>query len=163
TAKGREIFALADHAGAVHALAFVGDRTVLSASADKTVRFSDVPLLNLFDGHAGGVVDVQFSANGAQALSAGADKTIKIWDMAKGAAIKTFGPLADPIKAVTWSKDNALIGAAAGKTVKLWNAGDGKEVATIALATDARSLSISPDKTKVAIGGADKITRVLDI
>src|SRR5207302_9390627 len=92
-ALGREIFTVSDHTAAVHGLAFLGDnRTILSASADTTVRFSDVPLLTMFDGHKDGVVDVLYNATGAQALSAGGDKTVKLWDMTKNAVVKTFGP-----------------------------------------------------------------------
>jgi WD40 repeat protein len=163
-ALGREVFNVPDHAAAVHALGFLGDnRTVVSASADKTVRFSDVPLLTLFEGHVAGVSDVLFNANGAQALSAGADKTVKLWDMAKNAVIKTFGPLPEPVKALTWSKDNTLVCAASGKIIKVWNVADGKELAAITAPADVRSLALSPDKTKLAVGGADNLTRVFDV
>lgn len=162
-AAGREIFVSSEHTAPVPALSFLGDnRTVVSASADKSVRFSDIPLLAILDGHKDGVLDVQFSANGAQALSAGGDKTIKLWDIAKGAVLKTF-PMPDAIKALAWSRDNTLIATASGKTVKVINAGDGKELASINVPADVRSLSISPDKTKLAVGTSEKVTRVLEL
>jgi WD40 repeat protein len=163
-AAGKEVFILPDHTGPVPALTFLGDnRTLLSASADKTVRYSDIPVLSVLAAHQDGVIDVHFSSNGSQALSAGADKTVKLWDLAKNVVVKTFGPVADPIKSLTWSKDNTLIGVASGKVVKIWNAADGKELFNLSHSVDLRSVSISPDKTKVATGGSDKLTRVWDL
>src|SRR5262249_42106867 len=55
------------------------------------------------------------------------------------------------------------VGAASGKIIKIWNMADGKELAAIAAPADVRSLSLSPDKTKLAVGGADNLTRVYDV
>src|SRR5262249_32348373 len=95
--------------------------------------------------------------------SAGADKTVKLWDLAKGTAIRTFGPLADPVSALAWSRDNTLLAAAGAKTVKVFSAGDGKELATITSPADVRSLSLSPAKTKLAVGTPDKTARVYEL
>src|SRR5438105_8042418 len=55
-ATGKELMGLAGHAGPVHALAFHTDnRTLVSASEDKTVRLSDVGVLRAWQAHPGGV------------------------------------------------------------------------------------------------------------
>src|SRR5262249_24544941 len=96
---GREIQALAEHGAAVRSLQFLGDnRTLLTASADKSARLLDVGVLAAFDAHKDGVTAAQYHSNGTQLLTAGGDKLVKLWDLTKNAVQKSFGPLADPIK-----------------------------------------------------------------
>ncbi len=162
-ALGRQIQVLAEHGGPVKSLQFLGDnRTLLTASTDKTARLLDVNVLSAFEAHKDGVVAVQYNGNGAQLLTAGNDKTVKVWDAAKNAVIKTFGPLADPIKFAAYNRDFTQVGAATGKVVKAWNVADGKELLNIAHPADVLALSFSVDKTRLATGSADKRTRVFD-
>jgi WD40 repeat protein len=163
-ATGKELLALTDHAGAVRGLLFQADnRTLLSVGADKTARLSDLNLLAVYDAHPGGVAGVAFNGAGNQALSGGADKTLKLWDLTTGKPTRTIGPLADPVKAVAYSRDFTQVGAATGKTVKVWNVADGKEVLTLAHPAEVLSLSFSADKLKIATAAADNQTRVWDV
>jgi WD40 repeat protein len=163
-ALGREVQMLADHTAPVTSLGFQGDnRTLVTAGLDKTARLLDVPALSVLAGHSGGPTLVQYHNTGTQLLTAGADKTIKIWDLTKNAVLKTFGPLADPIRSVTYSKDYTQIAAAAGKIVKVWNIADSKELATLSHPADALSLAFNQDKTRIATGCADKQTRLWEV
>ena len=112
-------------------------------------------MIAVWNAHPGGVASVAFNNNGSQALSAGADKTVKIWDLAAGKPIRTIGPLADAVSAVAYSRDFTQIGAATGSAVKIWNAADGKELLTLPHPAAVASLSFSPDKTKLVTGSAD--------
>ena len=38
-----------------------------------------------------------FSPDGRQAISASRDKTVKLWDLALGTVVRTFGPLPDEL------------------------------------------------------------------
>jgi WD40 repeat protein len=164
TASGKEVLTIPDHTGPVAALAFLADnRTIASGSADKSARLSDVGVLMQLDAHAGGVSSVAFHSNGTQAISGGADKTVKLWDLATGKVLKTFGPLADPVSAVAFSRDFTQVGASAGKTVKIWNVADAKETATFAHPADVTSLSFNADKTRIVTGAADNLSRVWDV
>ena len=77
--------------------------------------------------------------------------------------LKTFGPLADPVTAVAFSKDFLQVGAAAGKVVKVWTVADGKEVATLTHPADVLSLAFNADKSRIVTGAADKEGRVWDV
>ncbi|HMF20354.1 MAG TPA: WD40 repeat domain-containing protein, partial [Gemmataceae bacterium] len=161
---GRELQMIPDHQSGIHSLIFLGDnRTLVSSSQDKTTRFSNVGVLAAFEAHPGGVTGVQFHSNGTQAISGGADKTVKLWDLTKGTVLKTFGPLPDAIKAVAFSKDFTQIGAAAGKSVAVWNIADAKQLFTLVHPAEVSSLSFNQDKTRIATGAADKLTRVWDL
>jgi WD40 repeat protein len=161
--SGKEVQVFPDHTAAVRALAFaVDNRTLLSASADKTARLSDVGVLAVLEAHTGGVSSVALHSNGTQAITGGVDKTVKLWDLTKGTVVKTFGPLADAVSAVAFSRDYTQIGAAAGKVVTVWNLADGKEALTLTHPAAVTSLSFNSDKTRIVTGGADNLARVWD-
>ncbi|MBY0527075.1 MAG: hypothetical protein K2R98_27015 [Gemmataceae bacterium] len=164
-ATGKEVMSVPDHTGAVRALTFAPDnRTLVSAGMDKAARLSDINALAVLDAHPGGVAGVQFHSNPAapQVLTGGVDKTVKLWTLADGKVVRTFGPLADPVTAVTFNRDFTQVGAAAGKVVKVWNAADGKELLTLTHPAPVLSLSFSADKARIATGAADNLTRVWD-
>jgi WD40 repeat protein len=108
------------------------------------------------------VSGLAFHSNGTQAISGGADKTVKLWDLTKGTVLKTFGPLADPVSAVVFSRDYTQVGAAAGKVVKVWNLTDGKELLALTHPAAVSSLSFSADRTRLVTGAADNLARVWD-
>jgi WD40 repeat protein len=159
----REVQVFADHTAAIKSLAFQPDnRTLISASLDKNVRLTAVGVLAALEAHPGGTVGVHFHGNGTQAVTAGADRTVKLWDLGKATVIKTLGPVADPIKNVAFNRDFTQVGVAAGKTAKVWNLADGKEVLSLVHPAEVLSLSFSVDKSKIVTGAADKLTRVWD-
>jgi WD40 repeat protein len=162
--NGKEVQVIADHAAPVRWLAFAADnRTLFSASADRTARLSDVGVLAVLDAHAGGVNCLAMHGNGTQFLSGGADRSVKLWDLAKGSVLRTFGPLTDPVSAVAFSRDHAQVGAAAGKVVKIWNLADGKELLTLTHPAAVSSLSFNGDRTRLVTGAADNVARVWDM
>ena len=163
-ALAREVQMFADHTAPVPSLAFQADnRTLVTGSLDKTARLLDVSVVSALPAHPAGPVLLQYHNTGTQILTAGADKAVKLWDLAKNATIKTFGPLADPITAIAFSKDYTQVAAAAGKLVKVWNLADGKELATLTHPAEVLSVAFNQDKTRIAAGSADKQTRLFEI
>ncbi len=163
-ALARAVQTFAAHAAPVKSVAFLGDnRTLLTASLDRSARLLDVAALSALVAHPPGPVHMQLHAGGTQLLTAGADKTVKLWDLAKAVVIRTFGPLPGPAQAIAFSKDYTQVAAAAGKLVKVWNVADGKESASLIHAADVLSVAFSPDKTRLATGAADKQTRLWEL
>jgi WD40 repeat protein len=163
-ALGKDIQVFTDHAAALKSLQFLADgRTLVSASADKTARLLDVGVVRAVAAHPVGPTFAQYHNTGTQIVTAGADRTVKLWDLAKANVLKSFGPVADPIRAVTFSRDFTKIGMAAGKKVLVWNIADGKELVTLTHASEVLSLSFSQDGTRIATGATDKQTRLWEV
>lgn len=162
-ATGKELTRITGHTGAIHGLIFAADnRTLATASADKTARLSDVNLTAVFDAHAGGVASALYNPGGTQILTGGADKAVKIWDVTSAKVVKTFGPLTEPITQVAWSRDTQQICAAAGSQVTMWTVADGKEVISLTQSAAVTALAFGQDRTRLLTGGADSLARVWD-
>jgi len=163
-ATGKELQALADPAAPVRSLSFLPDnRTILSAGDDKQLSFLDVAALGVLPVNAGGVAGVALSANGTQAITAGKDKFVRLWDLAGGKELKNFGAMESPITALSVSRDFAVVAAASGKLVKVWQIADGKELAAIVHPADVTSLSFNTDKTRISTGAMDNLARVFEV
>ncbi len=163
-ALAKDVQTFDDHTAPLKALQYLADgRTLITASADKTARLLDVGVLSAFVAHPAGATFAQYNGNGTQLVTAGADKIVKLWDPVKASVLKSFGPVADPIKAVAFSKDFTKVAVAAGKTVKAWVIADGKDLTTLNHTADVLSLSFSTDGSRIATGAADKQTRLWDV
>ncbi len=162
-ALGKDVQALTDHAVAVKAMQFLANgRTLVTGSLDKSAKLLDVNILAALPAHPAGATLAQYHSNGTQVVTAGADKTVKLWDVAKGVVLKSFGPAADPVKDVGFSRDFTKIAVATGKSLKVWNVADGKDFVTLTHPVEVLSFSFSPDNTRIATGASDKQTRVWD-
>ncbi|HXG12116.1 MAG TPA: PQQ-binding-like beta-propeller repeat protein [Gemmataceae bacterium] len=176
TADGKVLHQAVVHAGPVTGVAFhPQSKQLLTAGGDGLLKLWALPpvpgralghpdgVVPLINAHVGGVADIAFHGNGTQALSGGADKMVKLWDLAAGKEVRSFGPLDAPVTAVGFSRDFTLVVAAAGKVVKVWNAADGKELLTLTHPADVTAVSYTADKARLATGAADGLTRVWDV
>jgi WD40 repeat protein len=161
---GRELQGLPDSAGPVRSLLFLADnRTVVAGGDDKAVTFHDVAVVSAMPVHAGGAFAVALNPAAAQAITAGADKTIKLWDLATGKELKTLATLPDAIGTLGVSRDFTAFAVGAGKVAKVYQVSDGKELASIAHSADVVAIGFSADKTRLITGAADNLARVWDI
>src|SRR5262249_4992817 len=120
----KELQTVPGHTAAIGSLLFHADnRTLVSASADKSVRVSDVAALKILPGHTGGVTSAAFLPSGTQAVTGGADKIVRLWDVAAGKEIKAFPGATDVITGVALSREAAptrIATSSADKTVRIW-------------------------------------------
>src|SRR5262249_43596043 len=162
---GRELQALPDAAGPVRSLLFLADnRTRIAAGDDKAVTIHDVAVTAAFPVHAGGAVAGAPNPAAPQAITAGADKTVKLWDLATGKEAKTIATLADPVTSMTVTRDFTTVAASAGKVAKVWQLADGKELTSIAHQADVIAIGFSgADRSRIITGSADNLARVWEV
>jgi WD40 repeat protein len=162
--SGKELQAIADLTAPVRALSILADnRSVLIAGDDKNVAVSDIAVTSVLPVNAGGATGIVYHPQGAQALTAGKDKAVRLWDLAMGKEAKAFPALADPISSVTASRDFALVAATSGKVAKIWQIADAKEVATLAHPAEVIAFAFNADKTRVVTGATDNLARVWEV
>jgi WD40 repeat protein len=77
--------------------------------------------------HTASVTSVAFSPDGARVLSGSRDNTLKLFDAATGALIRTFEGHLDTVHSVAFSPDgSSVLSGSWDKTVKLWDAATGR-------------------------------------
>jgi mitogen-activated protein kinase organizer 1 len=78
-------------------------------------------------GHEGAVMAVRYNTQGDYALSGGADRTVRLWNPAKGLMIKSYQAHAHGVLGVCASADNARLASCGGdKQVFFWDVASGQ-------------------------------------
>jgi tetratricopeptide (TPR) repeat protein len=181
TASGRPLGPPLRHAGAILAAVFSRDgRTVLTASADKTVRRWHVrtgrpagPPLT-YPSQTDVVTAMAFRPDGGAVLLGllgHVTGKVRLWDLALNRAVGR--PLAIPggrgwVQAVAFSPNGKILAAAGGNIVQggahLWEAATGKSVGKPLPHTGlVLCLAFHPDGKTILTGGMNKIARQWDI
>ncbi|XXZ97871.1 G-protein beta subunit and guanine dissociation inhibitor for Gpa2p [Meyerozyma guilliermondii] len=119
-----------------------------------------------FRGHSHIVQDVTISADGAYALSASWDKTLRLWDLESGECTKRFVGHTGDVLSVSIAKNlRQIVSASRDKTVKVWNT-IGECMQTLTSHSDwVSAVRFSPsDKTNTVISASwDKTVKSWDL
>jgi WD40 repeat protein len=80
-----------------------------------------------FTGHTGPVYCVAWSPDGRTALTAGADRALRLWEVATGRCRRTFEGHTESVQSVAWSPDGrCALSAGYDHTVRLWEVASGR-------------------------------------
>jgi eukaryotic-like serine/threonine-protein kinase len=145
----------------------------LVAALDQLMRTGELPTghqparvseVRCYRGHKGAVIDVVSSRDGTTMVSAGADRMVRVWYLASGKELRSWGPVAQDIGclAVSPLADQVLTGQ--GVSVRIWDGATGRERGRLNGHSDAvRALSISADGRLILTGGDDRMLRLWDL
>lgn len=169
-----------DHADWVMDIAWAPDgKKLASASRDKTSKVFDMSpakdsltglldpnsitgeSLVTFNAHGQPVFGVGFSPDGKQVVTSGADKQIRIWNVADAKAVRAIGGFGNEVFRIQITKDGKIYSCSADKTARLHNLADGKVIRTYSGHADwVYSISYNAAVKKMATGSYDGQVRI---
>jgi len=128
------------------------------------------PLVWSVNAHTSQVQDVTFNRDGSQLVTAGEDKSIKVWRASDGAFLRGVSGLQSAVGCATWSPDDKWIASGSfihegseqtDHTVRIWNAASLFPVAVLpGNSSDVQGLAFSPNGQYLASAGRDGFVRL---
>ncbi|HKA07662.1 MAG TPA: WD40 repeat domain-containing protein, partial [Gemmataceae bacterium] len=171
--SGREVLKITTNVVA-RRVAFSPDGTRLAAVAGPQILFFDAERgTELFglSGHTGNVFVLAFSADGQRLVTAGADRLVKVWDLAtRKEAFSCRGHTGEIADVAFSPKKDQIIssGRGSGATVRrgevrLWSAADGKPApVNMTLPFPVTGAGFTANPGQIACAGLDGDVRFLD-
>jgi WD40 repeat protein len=136
----------------------------LPAADEMPERWQQTDVIRRFEGHTDQVWSVAVSPDGKKAVTASADKTARLWDVATGQELKCFTEHEDTVYCAAFSPDGQrIVSGSRDKTVRLWDTESGKQLQRFDERDEVWWVAFSPDGCSVLSAGKDTTIRLWDI
>jgi mono/diheme cytochrome c family protein len=121
---------IADLPGRVSAMTFTADSATLVTASNALGQAGEVTLWNVADlakrrtwqAHDGTVFDVAVAPDGETLATAGADKLVRFWSLAKGEQVMQIEAHTSPVLSLAYKPDGTLLASGgADKELKIWD------------------------------------------
>lgn len=128
--------------------------TVAPDAAEKIHHYQQ---LHVFEGHAGEIRSVAFSADGRQVATGSNDRTVIVWNGETGERLQILAGHASGVTSVAFSPDGKrILSGSEDRTAILWEMSTGEQVRTFAGHDGwVESVAFSPDGNQVLTGAMD--------
>jgi WD40 repeat protein len=156
---------LRGHSDDVEGFAFVDDRTGVSASRDRRIIVWDLDtgaIRRTIEGHEKDVLSV--ACRDGLIYSSGDDMTLRQWDLATGALIRTWGPFETETDtcAIDMLNGRVVLGCDDG-VIRVFDARDGTALAAIeAHGSGIKKVAVSPVNGDILSCAYDQVIRIWD-
>jgi WD40 repeat protein len=160
---GKKLQSWGGHRSPVQAVAVLPNGDILSGGNEgQVMTWRKGEIVNKRDAHVGLIGVLALDDEKKQWLSAGADKTIKLWAVGEDKPVHVLKGHAGPVTSLAIAgKGRWAASASADRSVKTWDLTTGKEIASFAGHADGvNAVVISPCGTWLASGGEDATVRL---
>ncbi|XP_033001813.1 autophagy-related protein 16-2 isoform X2 [Lacerta agilis] len=124
-------------------------------------KVDDCHFKEVLTGHTDKVTAARFRATRHQAVTGSRDRTVKEWDLTKGACYRTIGVFSYCNDIVCC--DTFIISGHHDKTIRFWDSRDPRCTQVIPVEGKVTSLSISPDQMHLLSCSRDNALKVIDL
>jgi WD40 repeat protein len=118
-----------------------------------------------YPGYLSPLTLVAFTPDGKELLTAGEDRSVRVWDVATGKELRRFGDQSSPVWALAVSpRGNSFAVVEAGRTIRVRDLTSGRDLGPTGGHT-ARlgAVAVSPDGRTVATGSDDGTIRLWEV
>lgn len=133
-ASGLEVVTLGGHQDIVQSVRFSPDGKRLAAGSYRLVTVWDVPIATeqkTFAGHTDEPRALVATPDGALLISAGKDRTVRVWDANEGREVRQLGPPASAARCLALSPQKVVAAGLEDGSVALWSLADGQPLGLI--------------------------------